>query len=216
MGMAQSYDNNVFVNCPFDSAFQELFDAIIFTIQDCGFLPRCTLEASDSGETRIEKIYRLISESRYSIHDISRTELDPEHGLPRFNMPLELGVVLGAKQFGRGRQRSKECLILDSQPNRYDVFCSDISGQEVEAHHDNAEMVIELVRNWFRKKLVGGTLPGPKKIVEHFNAFKRELPRICEDLGFGSTDELTYKTYNDFTFIVDKFLSDRYRQNPAG
>jgi hypothetical protein len=88
-----TYNNSVFINCPFDDDYRPLFRALVFAIEACGFAPRCALEVDDSGETRAEKLVRLIRASRYGIHDISRTELNPE-GLPRFNMPYE---------FGRGR-----------------------------------------------------------------------------------------------------------------
>jgi integrase len=36
-------------------------------------------------------------ECRYAIHDISRVKIDPNIGLPRFNMILELAIYLGVK-----------------------------------------------------------------------------------------------------------------------
>src|SRR5947207_9896562 len=91
---------SVFINCPFDKQYQPIFDAIVFCIAACGFVPRCTLELTDAGEVRIENIYRLIAQCNHSIHDISRTEVeDQPYRLPRFNMPLELGIFLGAKRF---------------------------------------------------------------------------------------------------------------------
>ena len=50
----------------------------------------------------------MIADCRYGIHDISRTELDRDSGLPRFNMPLELGIFLGAKRFGAEEQKRKK------------------------------------------------------------------------------------------------------------
>lgn len=38
------YNDNVFINCPFDSAYKPLFDAIVFAVHDCGFVARCALE----------------------------------------------------------------------------------------------------------------------------------------------------------------------------
>ena len=36
---SRNYNDNVFLNCPFDSAYKALFDALVFTIYDCGFMP---------------------------------------------------------------------------------------------------------------------------------------------------------------------------------
>ena len=96
------YARSVFINCPFDGEYLPIFRAVVFTVSVCGFVPRCSLEHDDASQVRLEKIYRLIGSSAFGIHDISRTELDGENQLPRFNMPLELGFFLGAKQFGSG------------------------------------------------------------------------------------------------------------------
>ena len=105
------YHDNVFINCPFDSAYKPLFDAIVFAVHDCGFVARCALEEGDASQVRIDKIYNIIEDCRYGIHDISRTELDEVSGLPRFNMPLELGIFLGAKRFGVEDQDNPEEVV---------------------------------------------------------------------------------------------------------
>lgn len=90
-----NHNHNVFINCPFDKKYQPFEDLIIFTIMDCGFKPRSAKESSASSN-RILKIQQIIRECHFAVHDISRTELDKETGLPRFNMPFELGLFLGA------------------------------------------------------------------------------------------------------------------------
>jgi hypothetical protein len=49
-----------------------------------------TLAVPNQG--RLARILGLISESDISIHDLSRTERS--RGVPRLNMPLELGLAL--------------------------------------------------------------------------------------------------------------------------
>lgn len=97
---------SVFVNCPFDPKYKGLFDTIVFTVFDCGFKPRCAKEVADSGEVRIDKFQRIIQECKFGIHDISRVELN-ENGLPRFNMPLELGSFWGLRNTEWGYRRIK-------------------------------------------------------------------------------------------------------------
>jgi hypothetical protein len=94
---------DVFVNCPFDEDFKPAFEALVFTITASGYKVRCALEDSNSGDIRFDKLCRLIQASERSIHDLSRTEVG-KAGLPRFNMPFELGLMMGAKRFGGGRQ----------------------------------------------------------------------------------------------------------------
>lgn len=96
-----AFNDNIFLNCPFDDDYKNIFDSIIFTVQDCGFRVRCAREEEDSGIIRIEKILKIISICKYGIHDISRAELDPNTKLARFNMPLELGIFFWSKKNSR-------------------------------------------------------------------------------------------------------------------
>lgn len=86
------------MNCPFDDAYKPIRDAIIFTIHDAGFVARCALEINDGTQNRLDKIMRMISECKYGVHDISRTGLYRSRRLPRFNMPLELGIFFGMQK----------------------------------------------------------------------------------------------------------------------
>ena len=76
--------------------------------------------------------------------------LDHAHRLPRFNMPLELGLWLGAKRFGNKRDQQKRALVLDKLPRRYQVFCSDIAGQDATSHNNDSETVVRRIRDWLR------------------------------------------------------------------
>ena len=80
------FERCVFVNCSFDSDFLPILHAILFAIHDCGFIARVAVEDIGSNETRLDKIARIIRESRLSIHDISRVEITAASPLPRFNM----------------------------------------------------------------------------------------------------------------------------------
>ena len=196
------YNDNVFVNCPFDANYKPLFDAVIFAIHDCGFIPRCALEEDDASEIRIDKIYNIIADCRYGIHDISRTELDRDSNLPRFNMPLELGIFLGAKKFGIEEQKRKKCLILDTERYRYQQFISDIAGQDIQAHNDSSREVITRVRNWLRAASRRETIPSGGIIWERYQEFKEKLPQMARE-GQLIVEELIF---NDYTSMVTQWL----------
>jgi hypothetical protein len=186
---AASYEYSVFINCPFDPEYQTIFRALVFTVHDCGFLARCALEVDDGGEVRIAKINRIIRECRHGIHDISRTELDRIENLPRFNMPLELGLFLGAREFGTGRQKQKRALILDVERFRFQKFCSDISGQDVKSHEGSADKAIHAVRNWLATTLDGFVLlPSAAKMAERYREFLAQLPSVCTPLHLDPND----------------------------
>ena len=113
------YSRRVFINCPFSTEYTSIFRAILFTVFDCGFMPRCALEVNDATENRLKKIERIIKECRLGIHDISVMGVDRATGLARFNMPFELGLFLAAKDFGSGWQKRKTALVMDTQRYRY-------------------------------------------------------------------------------------------------
>lgn len=204
-----AYEEQVFINCPFDSGFQPVFDAIVFAVHDCGFVARCALEADDGSQVRIDKIFRIIDQCRLGIHDISRTESDPTYGLPRFNMPLELGMFLGAKRYGSKRQKNKLCLILDREQFRYQKYCSDIAGQDIRAHADNPQAAIELVRNWLRNATPDPAviLPGGAKMAERYTQFCEELPLMCRRLSL-DPDKLIFF---DYINLVTAWLKENSR-----
>lgn len=199
---AAQYRLQVFINCPFDRAYRKLFYAIVFAVQDCGYIARSALEISDASELRLSKIFRIISECRLGIHDISRTELDARSRLPRFNMPLELGMFLGAKEFGDAAQRAKICLVLDRSAHRYEQFCSDIKGCDIGSHARNPETAIHRVRDFLRNVQAEVSIPGGQLISRHYGRFLKALPLVCKKLGLRANDLL----FNDYTTFVSSWL----------
>ena len=197
------YNDNVFINCPFDSDYKPLFDAMIFAVHDCGFVARCALEAGDASQVRIDKIYNIIEDCRYGIHDISRTELDEVSHLPRFNMPLELGIFLGAKRFGVEKQETKKCLVMDRERYRYQKFISDISGQDIFVHNNNPEEVVRVVRNWLLTVSDRQTIPGGGIIWKRYQSFLNDLPQVVQGLRL-EVEDLEY--FNDYIFAIAEWL----------
>ena len=184
--------------------------ALIFTIYDCGFIPRCALELNDSGVVRYEKIKTLIADCKFGIHDISRTDLDPRTRLPRFNMPYELGIFIGARDFGQGKHRTKNCLILDKTRYRYQKFISDIAGQDIQSHKNDIAKIITCTRDWLRSSSKRKTIPGGQEITRRYNVFKKDLPKICKKTRI-IMPELTFNDYSQFVF---EWLSSQQKTDP--
>jgi hypothetical protein len=186
------------INCPFDAPYLSLFNAIVFAVHDSGFRPRCALEANNAGQFRLEKIMKIISECKYSIHDISRTEIDPATRLPRFNMPFELGIDIGCRKFGTAYNRSKEILVLDTTPYRYQKFISDIAGQDVYPHAGKPDKAINQVRNWLRAASGKSDIPSGSHISQRYRLFGKVLPYLCKDLKLDLKD----LSFIDFSYLV--------------
>lgn len=197
------YGENVFVNCPFDAGYKRIFDAIVFAVHDCGYVARSALELSDTGEVRIDKIVRLIAASKFGIHDISRTELDQRTKLPRFNMPLELGLFLGARAFGTGRHRQKVTLVLERRRYSYMKYCSDINGQDPAAHGGKPAVAIQVVRDWLRTHSEFG-MPSGASMITRFARFQRQLPRMCAGLNLDRQNLI----FSDYAALVSEWLKE--------
>jgi len=194
--VALNYNRNVFINCPFDKDYDEIFRAILFTVHRCGFILRCAKEFEDSNSIRIKNIVKLIDESKYGIHDLSRVTV--ENDLPRFNMPLELGIFIGCNEFGSKRHKEKEYLIIESEKFRFKKFISDISGQDIKAHNNTPNEAIQCVRNWLTKK-TSEKIPSPSIILNEFNDFIIALPDLCSENGW-IENELTFDEFSSLVY----------------
>lgn len=197
----------VFINCPFDDGFRPIFRAIVFTIISSGYFPRCALDATDGAEIRIGKIAKMIGECDWGIHDLSRVEVDLS-GVPRFNMPMELGIHLGARLFGAGRHKRKRALILEAQPHRYDAALSDISGQDIEVHANDPAEAIRRVRNWLseHRMPIEPPLPGAAAILTDYQQFQTEVGAL---LAARRSDTLDQLPHSDFLFAVRDWMAKR-------
>lgn len=156
-----------------------MFRACTFAILDAGFIPRCSREVDDGTDFRLAAIVRIIRECRYGIHDLSRTELDAQAHLPRFNMPFELGVFYSAKHFGNALQKKKKCLILEKQKYRYQKFISDIAGIDVTPHQNSQKKLIQAIRNWLVTTSRRTTIPPGEKIDSRFRTFQSGMRKAC-------------------------------------
>ncbi|WP_426042731.1 hypothetical protein [Brevundimonas sp. TWP2-3-4b1] len=198
-----AFTRDVFINCPFDAAYQVMFRAIVFAITRSGFRARCSREVDDTSLTRWSAISDIIDQCRYGIHDISRTELDGDPPLPRFNMPLELGMFLGAKSFGDEAQKRKRCLVMDFDEYRYRRSISDLSGQDIRAHRNDPGACIEAVAGWLRVQSRSKTVPGGRAMAAEFQGFEAVLPALCLDLRL-EVDEMTF---GDLTTLASEYIA---------
>lgn len=200
-----SPSDQVFVNCPFDKGYKPIFDAIVFAITDLGFVARSAREEDDGGEFRLAKIQRIIEQCKYGVHDISAVKLDRKHKLPRFNKPLELGLFLGCKRYGSKLQRYKVSLIFDSDPHRYQIFVSDIAGQDIHSHGNDVKTGIGELRTWLATASKRTKLPGGQDMFDRYKRFQADLPALCRELKLKPA-EVTFKE-------IRQMIADWLRQN---
>jgi hypothetical protein len=182
-----SFTRNVFINCPFDDAYLPLLRPLLFTVICVGLVPRIASERLDSGQPRIHKITSLIRQSKYAIHDLSRLQAKKKGEFFRLNMPLELGIDFGCKTFGAGKLRRKCCLILESEPYRFQATVSDFSGSDIRAHNDKPQDVVVAVRNWLHNE-ANLDASSATKIWTQFNQFMADNYENHKAKGFSDSE----------------------------
>lgn len=140
--------NQVFLNIPYDEQFRDLYLAYITGLTAFGFVPRATLEIP-TGERRLDRILRLIRLCRYSFHDLSRVQLDEAPPpTPRFNMPFELGLLLGWLAASGIRH---DWFVFEERRRRLHKSLSDLSGTDERIHDGTPAGVLREICNVFAR-----------------------------------------------------------------
>jgi len=202
-----SFNKSVFINCPFDDDYRQMMRAMVFTIMYLGFNQRIATEDQDTGHERISKIKRLIRSTCYSIHDLSRMEPLRKKDLPRFNMPFELGLDLGCREYGSGRLKNKKYLVFEKEKYRYQKVLSDISGNDIEAHDNDPLTLVHKLRGWISniltKKIPGGTL-----IWQDFNVFLSHLEQAGVKVGL-SKEEIQKMKIGEYMIYIRDWIQEK-------
>jgi len=132
---------SVFINAPFDGAYEPLFVTLVGLLVFLKYTPHCVLEVREGGEGRLQRIYQLMRRCRISLHDMSRI------GAPvRFNMPFELGLACSLKL----ADPQYDVLVLDSKPYRLDRRLSDYKGRDLFIHRGTCEGMIAALLDAFQ------------------------------------------------------------------
>jgi hypothetical protein len=212
VSVAENFDRSVFINCPFDDDYRPILIAIIYCIVHCQFLPRLATERENSAEHRLTKIVSILNECRYSIHDISRCQCINAGDHYRLNMPLELGIDYGCRQFGAAHHRRKSFLILEEQRYRYQVALSDMAGSDIRAHAGDYQTAVRHVRNWLSNE-AEQPLPAPQRIVNAYDDFQSHFMETMQEKGFSKVD-ITQIPFRELVNAMDRFVSARASAKP--
>lgn len=178
---------NVFINCPYDNEYKTTLLAVVFTVKVLKFQPRLALESGDSGAARIHRILNLIKQCRYAIHDLSRLRARRAGELFRLNMPFELGLDIGCREFGASKLRSKKCLVLERERRSITSALSDLSNSDVATHEGEPEKAVRCVRNWLVQE-AGARGESGTGIWYKFNDFVANLDKSLQRAGFKKAD----------------------------
>lgn len=170
--------NAVFLNIPYDQRFRSLYLAYIAGLVHLGFIPRVTL-GLPSGARRLDKISGLVESCRYSIHDLSRVEVDrnPPFATPRFNMPFELGLAVA---WERANPLRHTWFVFEEKEYRIQKSLSDINGTDPQIHGGKVSGVLRELSNIFRRTT---DQPSLSELTSTHRTISRRLPQILTDRG---------------------------------
>jgi hypothetical protein len=170
---------SVFLNIPYDRRFENLYLAYGVGLTQLGLHVNVTLAVPNQG--RLERIVELIEKSDASIHDLSRIEITS--GVPRFNMPFELGLALYRSRATKGRHL---VFLFEKKAYRMQRSTSDINGIDPLIHNGNPKGVMAGLRNIFFQPKGTTTVP---EMLSSYRAVKRKLPELRKNAGSQSPFE---------------------------
>lgn len=168
---------SVFLNIPYDPGFENLLLAYIAAISAFGFTPRATLEIP-FGERRLNRILTLIRQSQYSIHDLSRVQLDrTAPRTPRFNMPFELGLTVAVQAT---ENPDHAWVLCESVRRRVNKSLSDLDGTDGYIHDGTIKGVFRELGNAF----VGSRRqPTVKEMMQIYRVLRVQFKSILRNAG---------------------------------
>lgn len=173
---------SVFLNVPYDERFRRQYVAYVVGVTFLGFEPVATL-AITGGTRRLEKIIQQIQSCAYSVHDLSRVELDRNPPCtPRFNMPFELGLAVAVS----GIASAHIWFVFESTPYRLQKSLSDLNGTDPHVHDGTVRGIMRELNNAFIRTHNRPTVPD---MIRAYRIVSRRLTEIVRESGAKSLFE---------------------------
>ncbi len=194
-------DVDVFLNIPYDRYFVDLFLAYTAGLTSLGLFPRATLEIA-GGERRLDRTMDLIRRCRYSLHDLSRVQVDAsQSATPRFNMPFELGLAV-AWQWAQPKRHT--WFVFEAKSRRIERSLSDLSGTDVYIHHGRPSGIFSELTNAFVRSQ---RQPTVEQMSLVYRGLRKGLPNLMRNAGTKSAFKA--RVFDDLR-VLARALSDRH------
>lgn len=176
-------NSSVFLNIPYDPPFENLYLAYIAGISAFGLAPHAAIEIP-GGRRRLDRILELIAACSYSIHDLSRVEVDrATPATPRFNMPFELGLAVAYEKFSGA---SHSWFVCERQAYRLQKSLSDLNGTDAYIHAGRiGDLFGQLCSAFVRSK----RQPTTAQMNTIYRTLRKKLPDLIHESGARSAFE---------------------------
>ena len=186
--------DSVFLNIPYDSKFESLFLSYICAIHAYRMDPRVTLEIP-GGTRRLDRIFRLIQSCRYSMHDLSRVQLDrAKPRTPRFNMAFELGLAVAWEMMGPRHV----WFVMEAVDRRLAKSLSDLNGTDPYIHGGTIDGVFREMGNALVRK---GRQPSVPEMWSIYREVRGKIPSILERCGASSVFQA--RVFQEISFAAN-------------
>jgi hypothetical protein len=194
----------VFLNIPYDKKFQRLYLAYIVGVIELGLQPRATL-AIPGGRARLDRIIDLIQSCAYSVHDLSRVQLDRNPPVtPRFNMPFELGLAVS---WAKRNPEQHTWFVFESENRRAQKSISDLNGTDLNIHDGTVEGVMRELCNAFVRNAQRPSVP---EMLANYGELHRLIPEVLKRAGTRSVFEA--RVFEDLSVLAAAIRSKRVRR----
>jgi hypothetical protein len=194
--------DGVFLNVPYDPTYEEHFLAYIAGVAAFGLDPRATLELT-GGERRLNRILKLMAACKYSFHDLSLVKLDRRlPATPRFNMPFELGLVIGSQN---AAPSGHEWFVFEASRHRLQKSLSDLNGTDPFVYGASADGILREIRNALAGHAMQPTVAQMRGIFEEL----RDEVSLRIIQGTGASSVFEARAFTDLV-ISARRLAERW------
>ena len=194
-------DLAVFINCPYDNEYRDIFEALIFAVIVCGFIPTSAKTPIEGGLSRIDRIFKCLDHSGFSFHDLSRCKGEGDDNLARFNMPLELGIAMGQKIYAENNDKPGHdwCLLVRKDSN-YKRVVSDLAGYDPREYEGEISGAIQAVMVWLSvQQNARPDMPPPRLVMDVMDDYLKMVEGLRDDwLGDEIPWHMFLKAAGDF------------------
>ena len=144
-------------------------------------MPRSALESGTVAEPRLARITRVIFNSRYSIHDLSRCTGEGDENFARFNMPLELGIAMARRLMDPTEEH--DWLILVPKGHAYLRFISDLAAYDPAMHDGSEKSIVVAVMAWLATRKDAVPPVTPSEVLSSLPEFQAAKLKLEEAWG---------------------------------
>ncbi len=203
MAARRGEPGRVFLNIPYDAKFARLYLAYIVGVIELGLQPRATL-AIPGGAARLDRIINLIQSCPYSVHDLSRVQVDrTPPRTPRFNMPFELGLAVG---WAKRHPKKHTWFVFEAENRRAQKSISDLNGTDLNIHEGTIEGVMRELCNAFVRT---AQRPGVPEMMVNYRELRRLIPAVLARAGASSVFEA--RVFEDLCVLAAALRRERTR-----